>query len=49
MAATTMEARDLARLTDEALLDARFRDGDPAARDELVIRFMPFARKLAVR
>jgi RNA polymerase sigma-B factor len=49
MAATTMEARDLARLTDEELLDARFRDGDPAARDELVIRFMPFARKLAVR
>ena len=49
MAATIMERRDLARLTDEQLLDAHSRDGDPAARDELVDRFMPFARKLAVR
>jgi RNA polymerase sigma-B factor len=49
MAATIMETRDLARLTDEELLDAHFRDDDPALRDELVIRFMPFARKLAVR
>lgn len=49
MAATIIETRDPARLTDEELLDAHFRDGDHAARDELVIRFMPFARKLAVR
>jgi RNA polymerase sigma-B factor len=49
MAATIMETRDVARLTDEELLDAHFRDDDPALRDELVIRFMPFARKLAVR
>ena len=49
MAATIIETRDPARLTDDELLDAHFRDGDPAARDELVIRFMPFARKLAVR
>jgi RNA polymerase sigma-B factor len=49
MPATITETRDLARLTDEELLDAHFRDGDPAARDELAIRFMPFARKLAVR
>ncbi len=40
---------DLARLTDEELLDAYFRDGDPADRDELAIRYMPFARKLAIR
>lgn len=44
-----MHTRDFSRLTDEQLLDAHFRDGDPAAREELVIRFMPFARKLAVR
>jgi RNA polymerase sigma-B factor len=49
MAATIMEARDLARLSDEELLDMHYRDGDLAARDELVDRFMPFARKLAVR
>ena len=49
MAATMIQTRDLARLTDEELLDAHFRDRDPAARDELVNRFMPFARKLAVR
>ena len=49
MTTTIMETRDLARLTDEELLDANYRDGDPAARDELVKRFMPFARKLALR
>jgi RNA polymerase sigma-B factor len=49
MTATTMETRDLARLTDEELLDANSRDGDPATRDELVKRFMPFARTLALR
>jgi RNA polymerase sigma-B factor len=49
MAATIMEAREFARLTETELLDAHARDGDPAARDELVRRFMPFARKLALR
>jgi RNA polymerase sigma-B factor len=49
MAATIMETRDLARLSDEELLDMHYREGDLAARDELVDRFMPFARKLAVR
>jgi len=49
MAATIMAARGVARLTDAELFDIYFRDGDPAARDELVDRFMPFARKLALR
>ena len=49
MAATIMQTRELARLTDEQLLDTHYRERDPAARDELVDRFMPFARKLAVR
>ena len=49
MPTTITETRDLARLTDEELLDAYFRDGDPADRDELAIRYMPFARKLAIR
>ena len=49
MAATMIQTRDLARLTDEELLDTYYREGDVVARDELVNRFMPFARKLAVR
>jgi RNA polymerase sigma-B factor len=49
MAATIMATRDVARLTDEELLDMHYHEGDLAARDELVARFMPFARKLAVR
>ena len=49
MAATMIQTRDLARLTDEELLDTYHREGDVVARDELVNRFMPFARKLAVR
>jgi RNA polymerase sigma-B factor len=49
MPATLMEAREFARLTDEELLDTHYREGDLAARDELMDRFMPFARKLAVR
>jgi RNA polymerase sigma-B factor len=49
MTATIMEMRELARLTDEELLHMHSRDGDVAARDELVDRFMPFARRLAVR
>ena len=46
---TTTQTRELARLTDEELLDTHYRERDPAARDELVNRFMPFARRLAVR
>ncbi len=49
MAAMIMEARELALLTDEELLDIHHREGDLAVRDELVHRFMPFARKLALR
>jgi RNA polymerase sigma-B factor len=49
MTATIMQTRELARRTDEELLDAHYRERDLAARDELVDRFMPFARKLAVR
>ncbi|MFZ0379161.1 MAG: SigB/SigF/SigG family RNA polymerase sigma factor [Solirubrobacteraceae bacterium] len=49
MTATIMQTRELARLTDEELLDANSPDGDPAAREELVRRFTPFARKLAIR
>jgi RNA polymerase sigma-B factor len=49
MAATITQTRELARRTDEELLDTHYRERDLAARDELVDRFMPFARKLAVR
>jgi RNA polymerase sigma-B factor len=49
MSATIAPARDLARLTDEQLLQIHYEDRDIAARDELVQRFMPFARKLALR
>jgi RNA polymerase sigma-B factor len=48
-AAPIMQSRGIARRTDEELLDTYYRERDPAARDELVHRFMPFARKLAVR
>jgi RNA polymerase sigma-B factor len=49
MAARIMQTRELARLTDEELLDMHYRERDLVARDELVDRFMPFARKLAAR
>jgi RNA polymerase sigma-B factor len=49
MTAPIMQTRELGRLTDEELLDTHYRERDLAARDELVDRFMPFARKLAVR
>jgi RNA polymerase sigma-B factor len=49
MGATIMQTRELARQTDEELLDTHHRDGDLAARHELVGRFTPFARKLAIR
>ena len=48
MSATT-QVRDHARLPDEDLLVAYHQDRDPEARDELVRRFIPFARKLALR
>ena len=41
--------RDLARLTDARLLRTHYQDHDVVVRDELVRRFMPFARKLALR
>jgi RNA polymerase sigma-B factor len=49
MAATITQTCELARRTDEELLDTYYRERDLAAREELVDRFMPFARKLAVR
>jgi len=44
-----VQPRDLARLPDEELLVFYYDDRDPDARDELVKRFIPFARKLALR
>lgn len=49
MSATTSDTRELARRTDEELLETHYRGRDLAVRDELVQRFMPFARKLAIR
>jgi len=49
MAVTTLATRDLARLPDEELLDSYHADREPAVREELVKRFLPFARKLALR
>jgi RNA polymerase sigma-B factor len=49
MAVTTITPRGAARLTDEELLLAYREDRDPSAREELVKRFLPFARKLALR
>ena len=45
----TSQTRDLARLPDEELLVAYHQDRDPDALDELVRRFIPFTRKLALR
>jgi RNA polymerase sigma-B factor len=45
-AAESPEAR---RLEDDRLLVRYHRDGDLAARDKLVVRFMPLARQLAAR
>jgi RNA polymerase sigma-B factor len=44
-----MATRDRTRQTDEELLCAYRREGDQAAREELVKRYLPFARKLARR
>jgi len=49
MSVTLTAKRDLARETDAGLFEIHIREGDPAARDVLVDRFMPFARKLALR
>jgi RNA polymerase sigma-B factor len=49
MSATLTARSDYARLTDEELLLVFHDDRDPDARDELVRRFIPFARKLALR
>ena len=49
MTAAITPARDLARLTDVQLLHSHYQDRDVVVRDELVRRFMPFARKLALR
>ena len=49
MSVTAAFARDLARLTDEQLLQIHYEERDVGAREELVKRFMPFARKLALR
>ena len=49
MTAAIVPARDLARLTDVQLLKSYHQDHEVAVRDELVRRFMPFARKLAAR
>ena len=49
MTAAIVPARDLARLTDVQLLKSYYQDHEVAVRDELVRRFMPFARKLALR
>jgi RNA polymerase sigma-B factor len=49
MAVTTCSRHELARLPDDELLVAYHEDRDPGAREELVKRFLPFARKLALR
>jgi RNA polymerase sigma-B factor len=49
MSATSVPRHDLARLPDEELLETYHLDREPAVREELVRRFLPFARKLALR
>jgi RNA polymerase sigma-B factor len=49
MTVMTAPPRDLARLTDEQLLQLHCENRDLATRDQLVERFIPFARKLALR
>ena len=49
MGVTAIAARALVRQTDDELLKAYAQSGDVDVRDELVSRFMPFARKLALR
>ena len=47
--ALSVPTRELARLPDDDLLVSYHDDRDAAAREELVRRFLPFARKLALR
>src|ERR1700756_909092 len=49
MTVSTITTRDRSRMSDDELLDAYLVDRDPLAREELVRRFLPFARKLALR
>jgi RNA polymerase sigma-B factor len=49
MSATLTALADYARMPDEELLLVYHQERDPEARDELVRRFLPFARKLALR
>jgi RNA polymerase sigma-B factor len=49
MSVTTITRRDFARFPDDELLEIYHLDRDPAAREQLVKRFLPFARKLALR
>jgi RNA polymerase sigma-B factor len=49
LSVTTIPPHDLARLADEQLLEIYHLDRTPAAREQLVKRFLPFARKLALR
>ena len=49
MAVTTITTRDLARMPDEELLELYHMDREAAVREQLVRRFLPFARKLALR
>jgi len=49
MSATLTARSDYARVPDEDLLLIYHQERDPEARDELVRRFIPFARKLALR
>jgi RNA polymerase sigma-B factor len=49
LSVTPMARTDYARIPDEELLLIYHQRRDPKARDELVRRFIPFARKLALR
>ena len=49
MAVSTIAPRGLDRLSDEELLEIYHVERDPFVREELVKRFLPFARKLALR
>ena len=49
MAVSTIAPRGLDRLSDEELLEIYHVERDPFAREELVKRFLPFARNLALR
>jgi RNA polymerase sigma-B factor len=49
MTVTMLASGGLTRLADEELLETYHLDRDAAVREELVKRFLPFARKLALR